>query len=158
ANVKHVPADTPRSPINSIAVLPFRNVGGDPDLDYLVDGIAEVIINNLSQLSQLKVMSRNSTFRYKGREAEASTIGRELNTQAVLTGRIAKHNELLSISVELVDTRDDSNIWGAQYIRQPSDLFTMQERIAQEITQKLRLKLTGKDQTRLARRHTEDPE
>ncbi len=158
AQVKEVPAERSRPAIDSIAILPFVNIAGDPSLAYLADGIAETLINNLSQLAQLRVMSRNSTFRYKGCETDASVIGHELKVQAVLTGRVAKHDDLLSISAELVDARDDTHIWGAQYIRNPADLFTMQEAIAREITDNLRLKLTSEDQKRLTRRHTESTE
>ncbi len=158
AKVKEVSEEAARPTINSIAVLPFINVASDPNLEYLADGIAENLINNLSQLTQLKVMSRNSTFRYKGRETVAKDIGRDLKVQAVVIGRVARLEELLSISVELVDAHEDAHIWGAQYIRKPSDIFTMQETIAQEITQKLRLKLTNEEQKRLTRRHTENTE
>ena len=158
AKVKELPAESARPAISSIGVLPFVNVASDPSLDYLADGIAETLINNLSQLAQLKVMSRNSTFRYKGREAEVSIIARELKVESVLMGRVAERDDLLSVSVELVDARDDTHIWGAQYIRNPADLFTVQETIAREITDKLRLKLTSEVQKRLTRRHTESAE
>src|SRR5438105_4562528 len=158
AAVKEVPVESARPAISSIGVLPFVNVASDPNLDYLADGIAETLIDNLSQLAQLKVMSRNSTFRYKGREAEVSIIARELKVESVLMGRVAVRDDLLSVSVELVDARDDTHIWGAQYLRNPADLFTMQETIAREITDKLRLKLTSEDQKRLTRRHTESTE
>src|SRR5947209_4334675 len=158
ANVKEVRDESVRTAISSIAVLPFVNVADDPSLEYLADGITESLINDLSQLAPLKVMSRNSVFRYKGRETEALTVGRDLNVQAIVTGRVARHDDLLSISVELVDARDDSHLWGAQYLRQSSDIFTMPERIAQEITEKLCLKLTGEEQRRLTRRHTESAE
>src|SRR3989441_1851100 len=158
ANVKEVHAESARPAISSIGVLPFVNVASDPNLDYLADGIAETLINNLSQLAQLKVMSRNSTFRYEGREAEVSMIARELNVDSVLMGRVAERDDLLSVSLELVDARDDTHIGGAQYIRNPADLFTVQETIARKITDKLRLKLTSEDQKRLTRRHTESAE
>ena len=158
ASVKEVRDQSARPAISSIAVLPFVNVAGDPNLEYLADGITETLINNLSQLTQLKVMSRNSTFRYKGRETDASAVGQDLNVQSVLIGRVAERDDLLSISVELVDAHDDSHIWGAQYNRKRADIFAMQETIAQEITEKLRLKLTGEEQQRLTRRHTENAE
>ena len=158
ARVKELTDEPTRPPVNSLAVLPFVNIALDPDLDYLGDGIAEALINQLSQLPQLRVVSRNSTFRYKGRESETTVIGHELNAEAVLVGRIVKHRELLSISVELVDARDDSHIWGAQYIRKPMDLLALQQTIAREITDKLRVNLAGKDQTRLARRYTDSPD
>jgi adenylate cyclase len=155
ANV-HVVRDEHAGPaIDSIAVLPFVNVAGDANLEYLSDGIAESLINNLSRLPHLKVMSRNSAFRYKGRETDTQTVGRELNVQAVVTGRVAEREDMLSISVELVDARDERHLWGAQYNRQSADIFALQETIAREITEKLRLKLTSAEQQRLARRHTE---
>jgi TolB-like protein/Tfp pilus assembly protein PilF len=158
ANVKLVPERPATPAISSIAVLPFVNAADDPSLEYLADGIAETLINNLSRLKQLKVMSRNSIFRYKGREADVKVFGRELNVEAVLMGRVTEHGGLLSISVELVDTRDDSHIWGAQYVRKPADLFTMQETIAREIADKLHLELRGEDQERMTRRQTENAE
>jgi len=158
ASVKEVHDASARLAIGSIAVLPFVNVAHDPNLEYLSDGITETLINNLSQLTQLKVMSRNSTFRYKGRETEASAVGQALNVQSVFIGRVAERDGLLSISVELVDAHDESHIWGAQYNRQSADIFAMQETIAREITEKLRLKLTGEEQQRLTRRHTENAE
>jgi len=158
ANV-HVVRDEPGRPaIDSIAVLPFVNVGGDSNLEYLSDGIAESLINNLSQLPHLRVTSRSSAFRYKGRETDAPAVGRELNVQAVVMGRVADREDMLSIGVELVDARDDRHLWGAQYNRQSADILTMQETIANEITEKLRLKLTSEEQQRLARRHTESAE
>ncbi len=158
ANVREV-RDVPGRPaIDSIAVLPFVNVARDPSLEYLSDGIAENLINNLSQLPNLRVVSRNSAFRYKGRETEAPAIGHELNVQAVVMGRVAERADLLSISVELVDARDNRHLWGGQYNRQAADIFTLQETIAHEITEKLRLKLTGEEQQRLSKRHTENAE
>jgi len=158
ANVKEVTEEPARPSINSIAVLPFADVANDPGLEYLGEGIAENLIHNLSQLSQLKVMSRNSTFRYKGCETDASVVGKELKVQAVLTGRLARHDDLISISVELADARDDTHIWGAQYVRKHEDTITIQETIAHEIAEKLRLKLTNAQEQQLARRHTENAE
>ncbi len=158
ASVKEVRDRSDRPAITSIAVLPFVNIASDQTLEYLADGFTETLINNLSQLAGLKVMSRNSSFRYKDRATDAQAVGRELNVQAVLMGRIAKRDDLLSISVELVDARDDSHLWGAQFNRQPVDIFVLQERIAQEITERLRLKVTRKEQQQLTRRHTENAE
>jgi TolB-like protein/Tfp pilus assembly protein PilF len=158
AGVRLVHDESPDAVISAVAVLPFINLTGDPNFEYLSDGITESLINDLSQLAQLKVMSRNSVFRYQGHETEASTVGRDLNVQAVVTGRVVKHDELFSISVELVDARDDSHIWGAQYIRKRADILTLQEKIAREITGKLRLKLTPEEQQRLIRRQTNDAE
>ena len=158
ANVKEVFADVGGMSASSLAVLPFINATHDPELEYVSDGITESLINKFSHFAQLKVMSRNSVFRYKGREIAASIVGHELNVHAVMSGRLAKYGDRLSISVELVDARDDSHIWGSQYIRNPSDILTMPERIAQEITDKLRLRLTGEQQQRLARHQTQRAE
>ncbi len=158
ANVRQV-CDSHAGPaITSVVVLPFVNVTADAKAEYLSDGITESLINNLAQLTNLKVTSRNSAFRYKGRETDAQLVGRELNAQAVLMGRVDERDDMLSISVELVDARDDSHIWGAQYIREPTDLFAVQETISREIAEKLRLELTGPEKQLLAKRHTQNTE
>lgn len=158
ARVKQVRDESVAKTIDSIAVLPFSHAEGDPSLEFLSDGISESLINTLSQLNRLRVMSRNSSFRYQGRQIDASEVGRDLKVEAVIMGRVAKHDELLSISVELVDALDDSHIWGAQYLRQLSDILTMPAKIAEEISEKLRLKLTNDEQRRLTRGHTESAE
>src|SRR5438034_5781068 len=143
-------------PAKSIAVLPFDNQNRDPDTDYLSDGIPESIINSLSQLPNLKVMSRNSVFHYKGKDVDAPAVARELKVQAVLTGRMTQRGDGLSISVELVNAQDSSEIWGQQYNRKLADVFAVQEEIAKEISEKLRLKLTGAERQQLAKRPTEN--
>ncbi len=144
--------------IDSVAVLPFVNVNADPNTEYLSDGITESLINSLSQLPKLRVMSRDSVFRYKGRGTSAQTAGRELGVRAVLTGRIVQRGDSLSVSTELVDTRDNSHIWGEQYNRKLADVIAVQQEIATQISEKLRLRLSGEEQKRLTRRHTENPE
>lgn len=141
----------------SLAVLPFANEGGDPDAEFLSDGLTESIINNLAQLPKLRVMARSSIFRYKGRQVDPQVIGRELNVRAVLTGRVNQRRDVLMIAAELVDATTGWQLWGAQYNRRLSDIFAVQEEIAQEISDKLRLKLTGEEKRRLRRRHTDDP-
>ena len=143
------------SAIDSIAVLPFANASQDPEMEYLGEGIAESLINSLSQLPDLKVMSRNSVFHYKGRETDAREVGRSLNVRAVLTGRVMQRGDSLSISAELVDARDNSHLWGGQYNRSASEILSVQEEIARQISDNLRLNLTGEEMTRLARRPTE---
>ena len=140
----------------SIAVLPFDNQNRDPDIEYLSDGIPESIINSLSQLPNLKVMSRNSVFHYKGKDMDAPAVAKELQVQAVLTGRVAQRGDGLSISVELINAQDNSEIWGQQYNRKLADVFAVQEEIAKEISEKLRLKLTGIEGQQLAKRPTEN--
>jgi TolB-like protein len=144
--------------IDSIAVLPFANASQEPDMEYLGDGIAESLINSLSQLPNLRVMSRNSVFHYKGGHADAQEVGRGLKVRAVLTGRVTQRGDSLSISAELVDARDNSHLWGGQYNRKSSEILSVQEEIARQISDNLRLKLTGEEKTRLARRPTESTE
>jgi TolB-like protein len=129
--------------IDSIAVLPFVNASGDPNTEYLSDGITESIINSLSQLPNLGVIARNSVFTYKGKNMDAPAVGRELKVRSVLTGRVVQRGDNLSISVELVDTANNHQLWGQQYDRKVADVFAVQEEIAKEITEKLRVKLSG---------------
>jgi serine/threonine protein kinase/tetratricopeptide (TPR) repeat protein len=144
--------------IDSIAVLPFVNASADPNAEYLSDGITESLINSLSQLPNLKVMSRNSVFRYKGRETDAQSAARSLGVRAVLTGRLVQQGDNLLISVELVDVSDNTHIWGEQYNRKLSSILAVQEEITRQISEKLRLKLTGEDKKQLTKRHTENVE
>jgi eukaryotic-like serine/threonine-protein kinase len=116
--------------IDSVAVLPFVNASADPNTEYLSDGITESLINSLSQIPHLKVMSRDSAFRYKGKDTDAQRIGHDLGVRAVFKGRIIQRGDSLAISAELVDARDDSHIWGQQYSRKPADIFALQEEMA----------------------------
>jgi eukaryotic-like serine/threonine-protein kinase len=149
-----------RESIDTLAVLPFVNAADDESSEYLSDGITESLINNLSQLPNLKVMSRSSVWRYKaaGNAAppDASAVGRDLHVRAVLTGRVARHRDRLAISAELVDARDNSHIWGEQYDRSQAEVLEVQEEIASRIVERLRLKLSGDDRRLLAKRHTDD--
>jgi len=144
--------------IDSLAVLPFANMGGNPDTDYLSDGITESLMDSLSELPNLKVMSRSAVFRYKGKEPDVRTVGRELGVRAVLTGRITQRGENLAVSAELVDVADNSHLWGEQYNRKLADALAVQNDIAHEIVDKLRLKLSSEQKTRLVKRQTENPE
>ncbi len=134
------------------------NGGADPNAEYLSDGITASIINNLSRLPNLKVMSRDSAFRYKGKDIEAQTVARELGVRTVLKGRVTQLGGNLAISAELIDATDNSHIWGQQYSRKPADIFALQEKIAKEITKALRLRLTGQEEKNLARTYTSNPE
>jgi len=140
----------------SIAILPFVNQNNDPNTEYLSDGIPESIINSLSQLPNLKVMSRNSVFHYKGKDMDAQTVAKELKVQAVLTGRLTQRGDGLSLSVELINAQDNSQIWGQQYNRKLADVFAVQEEMAREISEKLRLKLSGAERQQLAKHPTEN--
>jgi len=147
----------PRKAINTLAVLPFWTVGDTPDSEYLCDGITETLINSLAQLPRLRVMARSTVFRHKGRDADPILIGRELHVGAVLTGRVFQRGEILVIGAELVDVANGSHLWGQQYKRKLADIFEIQDEIATEICERLRLKLSGEQQSRLTRRYTEDP-
>lgn len=139
ANVKEIRTEDFGKKIDSIAVLPFVNLDADVKTEYLADGITEGVITSLAQSTTVRVISRNSVFRYKGREVDSQSIGRKLKVQALLLGRVVRSDDLLSISVELIDAEDDRHLWGAQYIRKPSDLFQTYETIARSIREKLRL-------------------
>ena len=139
ANVKRIRTGEFVKPIDSIAVLPFVNVAADPESEYLADGITEGVITSLAQSTNLRVISRNSAFRYKGREIDPQIVRRKLKVQALLLGRVVRSDDVLSISVELIDTEDDRHLWGAQYIRNSSDLFPTYETIARAIRDKLEL-------------------
>lgn len=144
--------------IESMAVIPFANVSQDPNAEYLSDGISESLINNLSQFPGLKVTSRNSVFRYKGNATDAQKIGKDLNVRAVLAGDVKQMNDQLVINVELIDVRDNHQIWGAQYIRKFADILKIQNEITQEVSSKLRLKLTSAVQQQIAKHSTDSPE
>lgn len=142
--------------IGSIAVLPFVNQNNDPSTEYLADGIPESIINTLSQVPSLKVMSRNSVFHYKGKETDAQAVAKELHVESVLTGRVAQRGDGLLINVELINTQDNTQIWGQQYNSKLADVFAVQEQIAKDITEKLRVKLASGDRQQLAKRPTDN--
>jgi len=145
-------------PANTIAVLPFVNASRDPDGEYLSDGIAESIINSLSRVGQIKVMPRSTVFRYKGQDADPQSIGRELHVRVVLTGRVIQRGDTLVVSTELIDVAEGVQLWGERYNRKVSDIFELEEEIARKISESLRVTLTGEDQKRLAKRHTENSE
>jgi serine/threonine protein kinase/Tfp pilus assembly protein PilF len=147
-----------RKALTSIAILPLVNTRADPETEHVADGITENIINTLSRLPKLRVMARSTVFRYKGRDSDPISAGRELNVGAVLTGRLVQRGNTLNVSTELVDVSDGARIWGAQYNRSLSEIFSVQEEIATEISSRLRLKLTGKDRQQLAKHYTENRE
>lgn len=139
---------------NSIAVLPLTNESQDTHAEYLSDGITESIINHLAQLPQLKVIARSTVFRYKGRDVAPQKVGRELGVNAVLTGRVLLLDNKLIVRTELVDAVEGWQLWGEQYNRFSSDILELQEVIAQDISGKLQLRLTGEDRRRLTKRPT----
>ncbi len=146
------------APIDSIAVVPFVNQNGDAALDYLQDGLTESLIISLSRLPQLRVMARSTMFRYKGREVDPQTVGREVGVRAVLTGRILQQGDSLIISAELVNVADGAQLWGERYSRRTVDLLAMQQEIAREISSHLQLRLSGEQQRQLNKGGTSDNE
>jgi DNA-binding winged helix-turn-helix (wHTH) protein/TolB-like protein/Flp pilus assembly protein TadD len=145
-------------PIRKLAVLPLINGSDGQDLEYLSEGISESLINSLSQLAGVKVIARTSSFKYKGLAVDPNQVARELGVEAILTGRVALLGDNLQISTELMDARDNTQIWGEQYIRKASDLLLVQSEISTTIARKLRLKLTPPEQQQLAKRETFDPQ
>jgi serine/threonine-protein kinase len=144
--------------IKSIAVMPFVNEGGKAELEYLSDGMTDTLISSLSQLPNLSVKARSSVFRYKGKETAPQTIGKELNVQAILNGRIAQRGEQLTLLVELVDAQSENVIWSEQYNRQQSDIVSLQSEIARNVSTKLRNKLSGTEEEKVAKTYTANPE
>jgi TolB-like protein/DNA-binding winged helix-turn-helix (wHTH) protein/Tfp pilus assembly protein PilF len=143
--------------ITSIAVLPFANQTGDPNAEYLSDGISESLINSLSQVPGVKVIARSSAFKYKGKESDLQEVANALGVEAVLTGRVTQRGENLSIGVELVNTNDQTQMWGEQYDSKMSDLLAIQREIAREVAEKLKLKVSG-DENGPAKHYTESNE
>ena len=144
--------------VRSLAVLPFANVGGDPETEYVSDGLTECLINNLSQLSGVRVIARTTAFRYKSKEIDPREVGRALGVEALLVGRVGQRDESLFVSAELVDAEDGWQLWGEQYSRRLSDMLEVQSEISRQITERLRLRLTGEDEDRLAKCYTKSCE
>jgi len=144
--------------IKSIAVMPFVNEGGNAELEYLSDGMTDTLISSLSQLPNLSVKARSSVFRYKGKETNPQTVGKELNVQAILNGRIAQRDDQLTLTLELVDAQTENIIWSEQYNRKQADLVSLQSEIARNVSTKLRNKLSGSEEQRVAKTYTTNPE
>ena len=144
--------------IDSLAALPFVNVGADPNTEYLSDGITESLINSLSQLPDIKVISFSSVSRYRGQQIDPKAVGHALGVRALLVGKVMQRGDDLIVSAELVDTRDNRHIWGEQYNRKLSGLIALQKEISREISDKLRLRLSGEQKELLTKRHTESAE
>ncbi len=144
--------------MESVAVMPFENTGGNPEAEYLSDGISESLINHLSRLPHLKVIARASVFRYKGKHPDPASVARELGVRGVVSGRVTQHGDGFTVAVELIDARENKQLWGATYNRRSSDLIVAHEELAAEVAEKLRLELTPGERTLLAKRDTADPE
>ena len=144
--------------LETMAVLPFVNASGNPDTDYLTDGLTETLINSLSQLQGVRVSARSLAFRYKGKNVDPLKAGRELDVRAVITGRVTTRGNVLVIQSDVMDVANGSQLWGGHYNRPMADILAVQEEIAGEIFDKLRLRLTGEDKARATKRYTDNAE
>lgn len=147
-----------RKAIDSLAVLPLVNASSDPEAEYLADGITESIINSLSKLPKLRVVPRSTVFRYKDSPIDPQEIGRELGVRAAFTGRVIKIGDSLIFKTELIDIANEAQIWGEQYRREITDIFTLQGEIAEDISETLKLKLTGAQKKQLVKSYTDNTE
>jgi TolB-like protein/Tfp pilus assembly protein PilF len=144
--------------IQSIAVMPFVNESGNAEVEYLSDGMTETLISSLSQLPNLNVKARSSVFRYKGKDTSPQTIGKELNVQAILNGRVSQRSDQLTLTLELVDAQTENVLWSQQYNRKQTDLVTLQSEIARDVSSKLKSKLSGADVAKVEKTYTTNPE
>ncbi len=147
-----------RVTIKSIAVMPFVNESRNADVEYLADGMTETLITSLSQVPNLNVKARSSVFRYKGKEIDPKNVGKELNVQAILNGRVAQHGDQLTLNLELVDVQTENVIWSEQYNRKQSDLVSLQSDLARDVSSKLKIKLSGADEQKLMKNYTQNAE
>jgi serine/threonine protein kinase/Tfp pilus assembly protein PilF len=145
-------------PIDSVAILPLKNASDDPAAEYLSDGITESIINALSRVPGLRVMARSTVFRFKGREIDPLEVGEELNVRAVFTGRLLQRGENLVIKAELVDASDGALVWAEQYHRKSGDIFELEDEIARQISEHLKVKLSSEQRRGLAKHYTDNAE
>jgi TolB-like protein/DNA-binding winged helix-turn-helix (wHTH) protein/Tfp pilus assembly protein PilF len=148
----------PAAQIESIAVLPFKNESGNPDVEYLSDGMTETLINSLSQLPNLSVKARNSIFRYKDKTVEPQTIAADLSVQAIVTGRVVQRGDELVLYLSLINARDGNHLWGEQYHRKFADLVALQSEIARDVSSKLRGRLSAGDEQRVTKDSTVNSE
>jgi len=144
--------------ISSIAVLPFITSSNDPSGEFLSDGLTESLIASLAHVPQLKVKSRNSVFRYKGKEVDIQKVGKELTVDALLTGRLVQRGDTIQVSADLTNVQDNTEIWGEQYERKASDIISLQQQIAGDIAAKLRSKLSGAEKQQVTKQGTQNPE
>jgi serine/threonine protein kinase/Tfp pilus assembly protein PilF len=151
----HSNTKTNSGQIESIAVIPFTSVGGNADTDFLSDGLTESLIDSLAHVPQLKVKSRNSVFRYKGKEVDVQKVGKELTVDALLTGRVVQRGDTVQVSADLTNVQDNTTIWGEQYERKSSDILSLQQQIAGDIADKLRSKLTGAEKQQVTKQGTQ---
>ena len=144
--------------IDSIAVLPFTNVGGDASVDYLGDGITESLIASLTHVPDLKVKSRNSVFRYKGKDVDAQKVGSELGVSALVSGRVTPHGDNVEVSAELTDVRDNTELWGQHYSGKSTEIIVLEQQIAGDLAAKLRSGMSSSEKQLVTKQGTQNPE
>ena len=150
--------------VDSVAVLPFTFTNADqkegvsPEAEWLSDGITESIINSLSHVPNLKVIARSSVFRYKGKEVDPQTVGRDLKVRTVVTGKIVQIGDTVTVQTELVDVTNQTQLWGEKYKRKLADVLELPEDISREISEGLKLELTGEEKKQLVKRYTANPQ
>jgi len=144
--------------IDSIAVLPFTNGGGDANTDYLSDGVTESLIASLTHVPELKVKSRNSVFRYKGKDVDVQKVGNDLGVSALVSGRVVPRGDSIEVSVELTDVRDNTEIWGQHYSLKSANIVGLPQQIAGDIAEKLRSKLSTSEKQQVTKQGTQNPE
>ncbi|PYU44409.1 MAG: hypothetical protein DMG54_09360, partial [Acidobacteria bacterium] len=144
--------------IDSIAVLPFTNGGGDANTDYLSDGVTESLIASLTHVPELKVKSRNSVFRYKGKDVDVQKVGNDLGVSALVSGRVVPRGDSIEVSVELTDVRDNTEIWGQHYSLKSANIVALPQQIAGDIAEKLRSKLSTSEKQQVTKQGTQNPE
>jgi len=147
-----------KTTIESIAVLPFVNESGNADVEYLSDGMTETLISSLSQIPKLNIKARSSVFRYKGKDTNAQTIGKELNVQAILNGTVVQRGQDLALHIELIDAQTESVLWSADYKQPMANLVSLQSEITRDVSGKLKIKLSGADEQKLTKNYTENAE
>ena len=144
--------------IDSLAVMPFTNASGNPDLEYLSDGITDSLINSLTRVPNLSVKARSSVFTYKGKDVSPQQVAKDLAVEAVLNGRLVQRGDAVTLNLELIEAATGNQLWGEQYNRKLSDLTTLQSEIARDVSAKLHTKLTGTDEQRVTKNYTQNPE
>ena len=144
--------------LDSVAVLPFTNAAGDPDMEYLSDGITESLIDRLSRVPQLRVVPRSTVFRYKGQEGAPDRIAQDLHVSAVVTGSVGRRGDVIIVDAELIDVGRQSRFWGDQYSNKLADVLAVQKDISRAIAEHLRIELTGAGEGQIAKHDTENPE
>lgn len=142
--------------VDSLAVLPFENIGGSPDQEYLSDGVTESIINNLTKISSLRVVPRSTVFRFKGKEMDIQEIGKKLNVNTVLSGRITHRGQALDVQVDLIDIKHESQLWGNSYQSSPTDLLSLQQQITNDVSSKLGIGLSTETREKLEQKSTKN--